>query len=370
MKTKILFLSIIVSILACSKTDSVTPTPTKSSAKTITSFVISSLTPNVTATIDEATKTISALVPIGTDITKITPTIAVSDKATVSPASGTAQDFSKSVEYAVTAEDGSKQFYTVTIQAISNILFYNAANGAGTVIDNKNFAAVNSYSMAKDWTDVVNIGSNQVLFYNSATGNAMITDNTKFTKIKEFTIEKGLGYFTYMGFNTLKVVGGNFLQILKNSTTLETFNTFPNLGDDLTIFIRAGANKEQSLYYSTKTGVYVQVDTQTNATFPVTNSTAFDKGFTNLVNLGNGFLLLYNSTSGASEIHNDIAPFGKIRNITLPTGYTNIVNIGSNQLLFYNAKTGESMLTDNKNFTKITATFPTSAGNWSHILGL
>lgn len=54
------------------------------------------------------------------------PTFQVSDKATVSPVSGIAQDFSggKSVEYIVMAEDGTTKVYTVSIVGKNNILKY------------------------------------------------------------------------------------------------------------------------------------------------------------------------------------------------------------------------------------------------------
>ncbi|GAB3998690.1 hypothetical protein GCM10028807_47050 [Spirosoma daeguense] len=90
-------------------------TTTKSSAKAITAFAFNGLNPAVTATIDATAKTISATVASGTDVTKLVPTITVSDKATVSPASGVAQDFSKAVTYTVTAEDGTTQAYTASV---------------------------------------------------------------------------------------------------------------------------------------------------------------------------------------------------------------------------------------------------------------
>jgi Concanavalin A-like lectin/glucanases superfamily/Domain of unknown function (DUF5018) len=98
-------------------TSAPTPTPgTKSAAKAITGFALNALSPAVVATVDEAAKTTSATVPAGTDLTKLVPTITVSDKATVSPATGAAQDFSKAVTYTVTAEDGTTQAYSATVK--------------------------------------------------------------------------------------------------------------------------------------------------------------------------------------------------------------------------------------------------------------
>ena len=93
-----------------------TPTPvTKSTAKAITKFSFAALSPAVDATIDETAKTISATLPAATDLTKLVPTITLSDKATINPASGTAQDFSKEVSYTVTAGDASTVVYKVNV---------------------------------------------------------------------------------------------------------------------------------------------------------------------------------------------------------------------------------------------------------------
>lgn len=87
---------------------------TKSSAKQITTFRFVTL--GVDAEIDQANRKITAKVSPNEDITKLVPTIAVSEKATVSPASGVAQSFTSPVSYTVTAEDGSKQVYEVKVE--------------------------------------------------------------------------------------------------------------------------------------------------------------------------------------------------------------------------------------------------------------
>jgi len=87
----------------------------KSTAKDITAFSFGALSPAVAGVIDNTAKTISATLPAGTDATKLVPTLTTSAKATVSPASGAAQDFTKAVTYTVTAEDGSTQTYSVTV---------------------------------------------------------------------------------------------------------------------------------------------------------------------------------------------------------------------------------------------------------------
>lgn len=91
------------------------PTVPQSDAKEILSFVFADLDPAVTASISGTD--ITASVPFGTDVTALAPTVTISSKATVSPESGTAQDFSSAVTYTVTAEDGTTVDYTVTVSS-------------------------------------------------------------------------------------------------------------------------------------------------------------------------------------------------------------------------------------------------------------
>ncbi|MCX6877221.1 MAG: autotransporter-associated beta strand repeat-containing protein [Verrucomicrobia bacterium] len=58
---------------------------------------------------------ISVTVPYAADLTALAPNITLSADATISPASGTARDFTKPQTYTVTGKDGSKQAYTVTV---------------------------------------------------------------------------------------------------------------------------------------------------------------------------------------------------------------------------------------------------------------
>ncbi|WP_420147354.1 DUF5018 domain-containing protein [Spirosoma sp.] len=120
---------LLLGLVSCKKTEpDVTPggttTPgsntstsatTKSSAKDILGFEFSTLNPVVKAVIEATAKTIAATVPANIDLTKLAPSISLPPKATISPGSGVAQDFSKVVTYTVTAEDGSTQAYAVTV---------------------------------------------------------------------------------------------------------------------------------------------------------------------------------------------------------------------------------------------------------------
>ena len=62
-----------------------------SNEKKITAFSITA--PAAAGVIDEAGKSIAVTVPAGTDVTALVPQITISKKATISPASGTAQNF-------------------------------------------------------------------------------------------------------------------------------------------------------------------------------------------------------------------------------------------------------------------------------------
>ena len=92
-----------------------------SSEKAITSFAFNALTPAVTGTIDQGAKTIALIVPNGTNVTALVPTIGISAKATVSPASGIAVNFTTPATYTVTAEDGTNANYTVTVSFATGV---------------------------------------------------------------------------------------------------------------------------------------------------------------------------------------------------------------------------------------------------------
>lgn len=80
----------------------------------ITSFKIND---TYVGTINEDTKTIMVYVPASLDIKNLTPTIAYSENATISPASGIAADFTNPVTYTVNNNTASNT-YTVTVKQI------------------------------------------------------------------------------------------------------------------------------------------------------------------------------------------------------------------------------------------------------------
>lgn len=80
--------------------------------KSILSFTIN----DVEGEINEVAKTVTLVMPVGTDVTSLVPTIEVSEGATINPASGEAQDFTRPVTYTVTAQNGTTSDYTVMVQ--------------------------------------------------------------------------------------------------------------------------------------------------------------------------------------------------------------------------------------------------------------
>ncbi len=90
-------------------------TEAASSEKTITSFVIDDVAGTITGF------DIAITLPSGTDVTALSPNV-VHTGVSLSPESGTSQDFSTPRAYTVTAQDGSTRGYlvTVTLEAATN----------------------------------------------------------------------------------------------------------------------------------------------------------------------------------------------------------------------------------------------------------
>ncbi|WP_127534445.1 DUF4073 domain-containing protein, partial [Paenibacillus kobensis] len=106
------------------------PASSLSSEKAITGFSFNGLTPAVAGTVNETAKTVTVTVPHGTNVASLVPTITHTG-ASVSPNSGTVQNFTNPVTYTVTAADSTTQQYTVTVTvtpAAPNVTADDAAN--------------------------------------------------------------------------------------------------------------------------------------------------------------------------------------------------------------------------------------------------
>ena len=80
-------------------------------AKGITSFSIN----GVAGAVNNTTNTITITMPRGTDVTKLTPAISTNGVKSLTPGSGETVNFTNSVTYTATMEDGSTKTYTVTV---------------------------------------------------------------------------------------------------------------------------------------------------------------------------------------------------------------------------------------------------------------
>ncbi len=85
----------------------------KSTGNNISTFSFTA--PAVSGTVNSTDHTVTAVVPYGTNVASLSPTITVSSDATISPLSGAAQNFASDVTYTVTAENGTSQNWTVTV---------------------------------------------------------------------------------------------------------------------------------------------------------------------------------------------------------------------------------------------------------------
>ena len=101
------------------------------------------------ATINTTNHTVGIEVQYGTSLLSLTPAITVSNGATISPLSGTAQDFSAPFTYTVTAQDGTPQAWIVTVTvaaALNNetdILAFVLSEQTGPAIINTSNHTVN-----------------------------------------------------------------------------------------------------------------------------------------------------------------------------------------------------------------------------------
>lgn len=102
---------LVLSLLLSCCSDSSDSNP-PSNAKSITAFAFED--PAADGTIDESAHTIEVIVPFGTDVTALVPTIVYTGDS-ITPPGGETQDFSGPVVYTVTAEDASTQDYTITV---------------------------------------------------------------------------------------------------------------------------------------------------------------------------------------------------------------------------------------------------------------
>ncbi len=161
MKNPITYLKgilLIVLICACSSDDNSggNNSPEESNEKQITGFAFntsnnSELDTNVIGTINQDERSISVIVPYGTEITSLIPTIQVSNGASYSPTG--AQNFINSVNYTITAENSTTAVYSVSVDI---------APSTEATISSFSFLAENNDALSNDVEATINQGTQQI----------------------------------------------------------------------------------------------------------------------------------------------------------------------------------------------------------------
>ncbi len=168
----------------------VTVTMALNPAKDITDFVILGFHGTITGT------AIAVMVPHGTDVTNLTPTITITG-ASVSPASGVPRDFTNPVTYTVTAADGSTQNYTVTVSLGYTVTYNgNGYTAGGVPVDVNVYDNGNTVTVRGNTGDlrgpVIQAGITQRLVAWNTMANGSGTDYTPGTG----TFTMGSGHVT------------------------------------------------------------------------------------------------------------------------------------------------------------------------------
>lgn len=132
------------------KTYDVTVSYAPNTEKDILSFSFLALhnpAPIVDVTGDITANTISITVPAGTDVTNLTPTISLSDNASVLSLAADPNDFSSDQTFVVTAEDDTTKEYTVSVTVSTD------AGGPGLPESNLIATAATQSSITLSWTE-------------------------------------------------------------------------------------------------------------------------------------------------------------------------------------------------------------------------
>ena len=128
----------------------------KSSDKDILTFSIPQQTTNATIVGNPTSGTVNIQVLYSADLQHLTPTITVSNLATISPNSLVEQNFTSPFNYTVTAEDGTTKTWTVNVtkapvSSLANITSF-TINGIAGIIDN--ISSPPTVTVTLPWTTV------------------------------------------------------------------------------------------------------------------------------------------------------------------------------------------------------------------------
>jgi len=180
---------------------------TLSTAKAITVFNITS---QISSSVNEGAKTITVLVPYGTDKSSLTPnTITASGLASVDPGTGTPQNFTSPINYTVTAEDGSQQIYAVSIDfgSLATDYFRSKASGNWSDVATWESSPDNSNWISATSTPGTTASTVTIQSTNTVTVISAITaNNTTVNSGAKLAVNTG-GTFTINSAKTLTIDG-------------------------------------------------------------------------------------------------------------------------------------------------------------------
>ncbi len=286
---------------------------TKFSGKDILTFTFADFSPAIVAKIDPATKTITATVPATADLTKLKPTITLSDRATVNPASATVVDFSKALNFTVTAEDAGTQVYAVTVvkevvvSPNDNVTVF-IANQVGEAL------AIDAVKGTLKWKDKVNLRAD---IKSPFVGNGLVYF-TGYNEMQGYDLISGKNTWSYTDFFGGYI--GNTPLLIKNLMYIPYSESVVCVNID---------TKKQVWTYATKESIYSSVCEENGIVF-------FTSGYLS----GKGILHAVDATTGKSLwTYTMDAPTGPDE--TSPAVVNNIVYVCAGRFLeAIDAKTG------------------------------
>ncbi|MFY0627068.1 MAG: Ig-like domain-containing protein [Reichenbachiella sp.] len=151
------------------------------------------------AIIDPDNHTVNIKVNSGTDVSALTPTISISESATINPLSGIEEDFSSAVAYTVTAEDGTPQEWTVNVSIVVDVASVSLDDDAETIGEGDEYtltatiAPIDADNQNVSWStsdeDIATVVDGEVTAVGG--GTAIITVTTEdggFTDTFELTV--------------------------------------------------------------------------------------------------------------------------------------------------------------------------------------
>ncbi len=199
----------------------VTVTVALNPAKAITAFNFNGLSPSVIGTVNEGAKTVALIVPFGTDVIALVPTITHTG-ASINPVSGAANNFTTPQIYTVTAADTSTQAYTVTVTVAARSLTgadgqtsHGGSPGAGSLVNTP------TVSIPSIQTQSASLSANSVVPGTAVTVTADIINNGKVNSSKKVTVYVNGEVETTRG---VTVNGGSSSQLTFNVSRSEPGN--------------------------------------------------------------------------------------------------------------------------------------------------